>query len=120
MSFARICIVPGNGCPPGGIRQSNWYGWMERQLVASKLFSEVILRDMPDPYGAKEEEWLPFLLTECAVDAHTIIIGHSSGAEAAMRLLERQPLLGVVLVSACHTGEETNNETKIPQRLNSL
>ena len=32
-----------------------------------------------------------------------MLVGHSSGAVAAMRLLEKTPLLGAVLVSACHT-----------------
>ena len=71
------------------------------------MFSAVILNDMPDPYTAKEEVWLPFLINDCLADSNTIIIGHSSGAEAAMRLLEQTSLLGVVLVSACHTGMAT-------------
>ena len=39
----------------------------------------------------------------CTQDANTVLVGHSSGAVAAMRLLEKTPLLGAVLVSACHT-----------------
>ncbi len=30
------------------------YAWMEDQLNASKLFKEVVLRDMPDPVHARE------------------------------------------------------------------
>jgi hypothetical protein len=66
---------------------------MQEQLVQSSLFSDVVLRDMPDPFGAKESEWVPFLLQKCGVDANTLIIGHSSGAEAAMRLMENNPVL---------------------------
>lgn len=92
-SKPRAIIVPGNGCPPGKVHKSNWYGWMQEQLAATGLFSDVVLRDMPDPFGAKESAWVPFLLQECGVDANTLIIGHSSGAEAAMRLMENNPVL---------------------------
>jgi len=36
-------------------------------------------------------------------DERTIVVGHSSGAVAAMRLAEQQKVLGIVLISACHT-----------------
>jgi predicted alpha/beta hydrolase family esterase len=92
-SKPRAIIVPGNGCPPGKVHKSNWYGWMQDELVKTGIFSDVVLRDMPDPFGAKECEWVPFLLRDCAVDANTLIIAHSSGAEAAMRLMEKNPVL---------------------------
>ena len=76
---------------------------MSNKLTETGLFSEVVLTNMPDPYEAKEKIWLPFLLGRCDADASTILIGHSSGAEATMRLLENNKLLGAVLVSACHT-----------------
>ena len=101
----RVVIVPGNGCS-GDVRLCNWYGWMAHQLASSDLVEEVILRDMPDPVKAREKYWIPFLLSEAdvATKGHrTIIIGHSSGAEAAMRLAEQVRVLGIVLVSACHT-----------------
>lgn len=46
---------------------------------------------------------MPFLQRQCACDADTIVVGHSSGAVACMRLLESTRLRGAVLVSACHT-----------------
>lgn len=72
-------------------------------MKETDLFDEVVLKDMPDPYDARESVWLPFLLEVCKADENTIIIGHSSGAEACMRLLENHKLLGAVLVCACHT-----------------
>ena len=98
----RLVIVPGNGC--SDVRSSNWYGWMEQRLRADGRFSGgVHLRDMPDPVDAKRSIWLPFMLTALGCDANTLLIGHSSGAVAAMRLLEENKLAGALLVSACHT-----------------
>jgi len=34
---------------------------------------------------ARESIWLPFMEKELQCDENTIIVGHSSGAEAAMR-----------------------------------
>jgi predicted alpha/beta hydrolase family esterase len=97
----KVVIIPGNGCSP--VHDANWYSWMERELQQYSAFSDVILRDMPDPYQAKESIWIPFIVDELGADENTILIGHSSGAEAAMRLLETHKLKGCVLVSACHT-----------------
>ena len=52
---------------------------------------------------AREKIWLPFIEGTLGADENTIIVGHSSGAVAAMRLLEKIPLKGIVLVAACHT-----------------
>ena len=76
---------------------------MEEELSRSGLFSEVVLEDMPDPIEAKEDIWIPFITDSLGADEKTIVIGHSSGAEAAMRLLEKRKLLGCVLISACYT-----------------
>ena len=112
----RIMIVPGNGCT--NVRNSNWYGWLADQLESLGLFSQVILQNMPDPYVAREKHWIPFI-RKCLVGDrpeddpelnNTILIGHSSGAEAAMRYLEKYPLVGCVLVSACHTDLGSDNE----------
>ena len=97
----RVIIVPGNGCTP--VQQSNWYSYLENRLSQSGLFSAVILKDMPDPIEAKEHIWIPYIIDVLGADQNTILIGHSSGAVAAMRLLEKQKLFGCVLVSACHT-----------------
>jgi len=105
----RCVIVPGNGCTP--IARSNWYAQAAAALRRSGLFSEVVCRDMPDPYVARESVWLPFLVDKCGADADTVLIGHSSGAEATMRLLETSRLRGAVLVSACWTDLGEPNET---------
>ena len=46
--------------------------------------------------------WI-FLENELEADENTVLIGHSSGAVAAMRYAEQHRLAGTVLVAACHT-----------------
>ncbi|CAM9526947.1 unnamed protein product [Choristocarpus tenellus] len=53
---------------------------------------------------------LPFIRDELQAGEDSIVVGHSSGAVAAMRLLETDKLGGVVLVSACHTDLGNANE----------
>mmetsp|Transcript_32486 Transcript_32486/g.73637 ORF Transcript_32486/g.73637 Transcript_32486/m.73637 type:complete len:342 (+) Transcript_32486:99-1124(+) len=97
----RCVIAPGNGCT--STRGSNWYGWLEEQLCKEGLFEEVLCRDFPDPYDARRSIWLPFLRDELRVGPDTVLVGHSSGAEAAMRFAEENPVGGLVLVAACHS-----------------
>ena len=101
--MVRAVIVPGCGCKRQSVRSSNWYGWLEKRLLEDGRFSEVVLKDMPDPLAARRRIWLPFMLADLGCDASTVVIGHSSGAVAAMRLLEDHELAGALLVSACHT-----------------
>jgi len=103
----RVIILPGNGCTP--IAHANWYKWGERALNETGKF-EAICREMPDPDRARMSIWLPFIRDELKPDADTIIVGHSSGAQAALRLAETQPLKGLILVSACHTDLGIENE----------
>ena len=58
------------------------------------------LRNMPDPVTARRSIWLPFMKNELGVDEDTIIIGHSSGACAAVRYAEENKVAGLVLVGA--------------------
>ena len=52
---------------------------------------------------AHESIWIPFICDELKADEQSILIGHSSGAMAAMRYAERYPVYGTVLVSGYHT-----------------
>ena len=97
----KAMIVPGCGCSP--VSGSNWYTFMQNQLENSNEFSEVLLYDMPDPVEAYEASWIPFIKQNLGNDENCVLIGHSSGAVAAMRYLESYKLKGCVLVSACHT-----------------
>ena len=104
----RVVIVPGNGC--GDVTESNWYAAVARDLEATHRFSEIVLRDMPDPELARESIWLPFMAGELKCGPDTIVIGHSSGAIAGMRFLEQHKLAGLVLVAAYHTDLGMNSE----------
>eukprot|EP00741_Cyanophora_paradoxa_P007035 tig00001071_g6807.t1 len=103
---SKVVIVPGNG--DGDVTLANWYGWLQRQLKQAGIPAN--LENMPDPITAREEVWLPFIVESLGADEHTVLVGHSSGAEAAMRLLEKQRLAGAVLVAACWTDLGSANE----------
>ena len=99
----RCVIVPGNGCT-GRVADANWYGWLENELKSESQFREVVVPEtMPDLVGAKESVWVPFMRETLKVGADTVVVGHSSGAVAAMRLAEETQVAALVLVSACHT-----------------
>ncbi|KAK3747316.1 hypothetical protein QZH41_016946 [Actinostola sp. cb2023] len=103
----KVVIVPGNGS--GDVEESNWYGWLRNKLCKHGV--ECLLKNMPDPVVARESIWLPFMENELHCDENTIIVGHSSGAEAAMRYAEKHKVHGIVLVSACITDLGDANET---------
>lgn len=96
MLFKVILLHGNGGCSPSDA----WYPWVERELSALGL--EVINTQFPDSVKARAQFWLPFL-DDLGADANTILIGHSSGAVAAMRYAETHRLLGSVLVGVCHS-----------------
>ncbi len=95
----RIMLVPGNG--NADVHSEIWYQWMTKQLRSLGL--EVVAENMPDADLARREYWLPFIEAKLEGDDNPVIIGHSSGATAAMRFAETHRLLGMALVSACYT-----------------
>ncbi|KAJ1383845.1 hypothetical protein B484DRAFT_410999 [Ochromonadaceae sp. CCMP2298] len=105
----KLVIIPGNGGCGRDMRGSNWYGWLETEME-KKGHKLLGMEGWPDPYVAKESEWVPYLKNEIGVDDHTILIGHSSGVLAAMRLMEHTKVLGAILVSAAHTDLGDENE----------
>lgn len=95
----KVILIPGNG--GGSPNKDNWFPSVKKELEAAGL--TVISEEFPDNDLARASFWIPFLLNELKADENTILIGHSSGAIAAMRLAEKQPILGSVLVGAYHT-----------------
>ncbi len=104
-SARNVVIVPGNGT---GCASSNFYQWLAKELRA-KGFT-VSLKEMPDPNTARERIWLPFMRSELGTGPHTLLVGHSSGACAALRLAETDPLFAVVAVSFTHSDLGDANE----------
>jgi predicted alpha/beta hydrolase family esterase len=93
----RAILIHGNGgCTAGDI----WLPWLERELTA--LGVDVINETFPDNIKARASFWLPHL-ESLGADENTILIGHSSGAVAAMRYAETHRLLGSILVGVCYT-----------------
>jgi predicted alpha/beta hydrolase family esterase len=95
-AITAILIHGNGGCTAGDV----WLPWLERQLTALGL--RVVNETFPDNVKARATCWLPHL-EKLGADEHTILIGHSSGAVAAMRYAEQHRLLGSVLVAVCHS-----------------
>jgi predicted alpha/beta hydrolase family esterase len=93
----KVIFIPGNG---GGTPRDSWFPNLQQEF--EKLDIKVIAKDFPDNNLARAQYWLPFI-KELGADENTILIGHSSGAVAAMRFAEENKIFGSVLVSACYT-----------------
>lgn len=96
--MVKVIFIPGNG---GGSPQDNWFPYLKNELEKSKI--TVVASEFPDNDLARESYWIPFLKNHLHADKNSVLIGHSSGAIAAMRFAENSPLLGSVLVGAYHS-----------------
>lgn len=107
LSKLKVIFIHGNR---GGTAKDQWFPFVKKEL--EKLGLKVIARNFPDPQLAREKYWLPFL-KKLGADENTILIGHSSGAEAAMRFAEKNKILGSILVGACYTdlGDEMEKKS---------
>ncbi|XP_030626676.1 serine hydrolase RBBP9 [Chanos chanos] len=110
MPLKKAVIVPGNGA--GNVEQCNWYGWANKQINKIPDMT-CLLKNMPDPVTARESIWLPFMEKELQCDEETVIIGHSSGAAAAMRYAETHKVFAIILVGAyiSDLGDENERES---------
>ena len=86
----KIILIHGNG---GSTAGDVWYPWLERECLA--LGVSVINQTFPNNVKARARFWLPFL-EELGADENTVLVGHSSGAVAAMRYAESHRLLGSI------------------------
>jgi predicted alpha/beta hydrolase family esterase len=93
----KAILIHGNG---GSTAGDIWLPWVARELAALGL--DVVNETFPDNVKARAPIWLAHLAA-LGADEDTILIGHSSGAVAAMRYAETHRIAGSVLVGVCHT-----------------
>lgn len=91
-SYPKVIIIPGNGT---GCIYSNFYFTLRDSLQLHNI--SVVAKDMPDGDTARESIWVPFI-ERMGVDG-SVVVGHSSGALAGLRIAERNKLKALVLVS---------------------
>lgn len=101
----KVIFLHGNG---NSTPQDNWFPYLKIELEKCGL--TVVDRQFPDADLARTYYWLPFLKNELQADEHSILVGHSSGAVAAMRFAEENKIMGSVLVGAYHTHLEMEKE----------
>lgn len=82
----RAYLIHGwGGSPEGGLLP-----WLKGELEARGYVVDA--PQMPDATEPAFEKWVPFLEERVGVpDDETLIVGHSMGGQAALRLLERLP-----------------------------
>lgn len=85
--MANVLILHGTGNTSAG----NWFPWLSQELV--KRGFEVWAPDLPQSSQPDEERYLNHIFSnkEWKFTPETIIVGHSSGGVAALRLLQRLP-----------------------------
>lgn len=93
----KIILIHGNG---RATVNDHWFPWIKKRL--EKLGLIVIAENFPDALLAREKYWLPFI-EELGADENTILVGHSSGAVAALRYAEKHKILGSALIGANYT-----------------
>ena len=97
----RFIIAPGNGGCGRNTAATNWYGWFAEEVRSRG--HECSATNFPDPDVCHQSIWLTFVRDELKADEDTVVVGHSTGALLAMRLLEVHKVHGVILVAAAHT-----------------
>lgn len=98
MTGLRAILLPGNG---GGGPDDNWFPYLQEELP--RIGIEVVASEFPDNILARSAYWLPFIKDELKADENSILIGHSSGAIAAMRFAEDNRIYGSILVGTYHS-----------------
>src|SRR4051812_42647695 len=56
---------------------NHWLPWLQKQLTNRGIETQTL--EMPQPHRPKYAEWKR-VLDRCAIDEHTVLVGHSCGA----------------------------------------
>jgi predicted alpha/beta hydrolase family esterase len=97
-ALMKFILIPGNNNVDP--RKDAWFPFLASALI--ERGHEVVVERFPDSFLARERYWIPFI-KDLGTDENTILIGHSSGAIAAMRYAERNRIYGSVLVSGYYS-----------------
>lgn len=98
--MTKFLILHGTAASPS----DNWFMWLKGKLVGEGY--KVWLPQLPHAEQPNPETYNTFLLADkdFTIDSDTVLIGHSSGAVAILRLLEQLPettaVKAAILVSA--------------------
>lgn len=101
----RVILIHGNG---NSKPTDNWLPYLKAEL--EKIGLKIDAPQFPDAELARASYWIPFLENELKADQDTIIVGHSSGAIAAMRYAETHKILGSALIGTYYTDLGYNTE----------
>lgn len=63
--------------------------WLWAKAKLEEMGHEVILPALPNPDAPTEEEWVGTALAATTYDEHTVLVGHSLGSVAALKVLEK-------------------------------
>jgi len=107
-SKPKIVILHGNH---GTKKEDAWYTSVYNKFISSGY--EVNLETHEENIINSRVNIIKTLKENIKCDENTIIIGHSSGAEACMRYAELYPVLGLVLVTpyVTHMGNDHEKES---------
>lgn len=87
-----------------GSPDGNWFAWLKAQLETKEL--QVWLPELPHAEQPSLREWTEYIHANCpfAIDADTLIVGHSSGAILSLILAQQSSMTvgGVIAVSVFH------------------
>lgn len=101
----KVIFIPGNG---GGSPKDNWFPAVKTDLENAGI--TVVAEEFPDNDLARASNWIPYIIDELKADENSILVGHSTGAIAAMRVAEKQRIYGSVLVGVYHTDLDMEKE----------
>jgi leucyl-tRNA synthetase len=82
-----------------GRADKNFIPWLKQEL--EKTGAKVQSPQLPNTDQPTEEEQVGYVLDNCSIDEHTVIVGHSLGGAVAMKVIEKldHKIAGLVLVA---------------------